>query len=210
MAHASATAAGGPADGPVEEAVGDPETRIRLLDAAIHIASTRGLDKVTYRSVAAQAGLSHSLVRFYFGSGDAMITQALERAAHLDVAEGPIRADSIDEFGSDFMNTVSGERNRAMLQYDYLLRGVRGGVPIERVVAVYDIYIGEVAATLENVGIDDPDGSIAAMILGATDGLILQHAIYGSGERAEAVLDKIRLVLRLLVQAGGQESPTVR
>ncbi|MGP4029877.1 TetR family transcriptional regulator [Actinomadura sp. 3N407] len=57
-------------------------TRNALLDAVIQIAGAKGIEKVTYRSVAAEAGLSHSLVRFYFGSGDAMLTEALECAAY--------------------------------------------------------------------------------------------------------------------------------
>jgi AcrR family transcriptional regulator len=178
-------------------------TRRRLLDAAIHIASTQGLDKVTYRSVGTQAGLSHSLVRFYFGTGDAMVTQALERAAQLDVAQSQIRSESIQEFGAELLRLMAEERNRVMLQYDYLLRALRGRVPIERLVSLYDFYIGEVAATLEQVGIEDADGSTAGLVLAALDGLILQHAVYGSEEHTEAVLDKLRDVLRLLRPPGG-------
>jgi AcrR family transcriptional regulator len=181
--------------------IGDPETRVRLLDSAIHIASTQGLDKVTYRSVGARAGLSHSLVRFYFGTGDSMRTQALERAAQLDAEESHIRADSIEDFGRDFLTVMAGERNRGMLQYDYLIRAVRGGVPVDRVVALYDFYIDEVAGTLDSVGVDDPDGSTAAFVLAAVDGLVLQHAIYDSDERTERILEKIRQVLRLLREA---------
>ncbi|MFT4287522.1 TetR/AcrR family transcriptional regulator [Nocardioides sp.] len=178
--------------------VGDPDTRARLLDAAIHIASTSGLDKVTYRSVAAQAGLSHSLVRFYFGTGDAMIAEALERAAHLDVEESHLGGETLEEFLRDFLPVMGSERNRGMLQYDYLLRAVRGGVPVERVTAIYDFYISEVARTLRALDVPDPDGSIAAVVLAAVDGTILQHAIYGSGDRTERMLERIRDLIRLL------------
>jgi len=175
----------------------DADTRTRLLDAAIHVASTEGLDKVTYRSVAAQAGLSHSLVRFYFGTGTQMLAEALERAAQLDAHESRLHSESIEHFGLDFVDVVSSERTRGMLQYDYLLRAVRGGVPLERVRALYTFYLEEVGATLDNVGIDDEDGSIAALIFAAIDGLILQHAVYESDERTDLVLDRIRDVLRL-------------
>ena len=175
----------------------DADTRTRLLDAAIHVASTEGLDKVTYRSVAAQAGLSHSLVRFYFGTGTQMLAEALERADQLDAHESRLHSESIDQFGLDFVDVVSSERTRGMLQYDYLLRAVRGGVPLDRVQALYTFYLDEVGATLNNVGIND-DGSIAALIFAAIDGLVLQHAVYQSDERTDLVLDRIRDVLRLL------------
>ena len=176
----------------------DSDTRTRLLDAAIHVASTDGLDKVTYRSVAAQAGLSHSLVRFYFGTGSQMIDEALERAAQLDVQEARLNSESIEDFGRDLVNVVSGERSQGMLQYDYLLRAVRGGVPMERVRSLYMFHLDEVRATLDTIGIDDADGSISALVFAAIDGLVLQHAIYQSEERTELVMEKIREVLRLL------------
>jgi hypothetical protein len=126
-----------------------------------------------------------------------MVAEALERAAQLDARESRLRSESIDHFGLDFVEVVSGERTRGMLQYDYLLRAVRGGVPLERVQALYTFYLSEVRATLDNAGIDDHDGSIAALIFSAIDGLILQHAVYQSDERTELVLDRIRDVLRL-------------
>jgi len=184
------------------ERVGESEqaaqTRLRLLDAAIQIASEQGLDKLTYRSVAARAGLSHSLVRFYFGSGEAMITEALERAAELDVSEGHLLVDNVESFSDALVETVSGEGSRGLLQYDYLLRAVRGGVPLERVRGLYDFYIRQVAGTLASIQVDDPEGSIAALVFATIDGLVLQHSIYQSAERTEAVLEQLRSVLRML------------
>lgn len=184
-----------------KEDAGSLATRNRLLDAVIQLATSVGLDKVTYRSVAAEAGLSHGLVRFYFGSREAMITQALERAARLDVAESRITAESIDSFSSEFVATLCQKQSRQLLQYDYLLRAVRGGVPVKDVIALYTFYIDQVSQTLSNVQIaDDKDGSLAALIMAAVDGLVLQHAIYGSPERTELILERLRDVLRLLQQ----------
>lgn len=186
----------------VEAEEGSTPPRIRLLDAVIKIASSYGLDKVTYRSVASEAGLSHGLVRFYFGSKEGMVSQALEHAARLDVAESRIVAESIDSFSSEFVRTVSSEQSRGLLQYDFLLRAVRGGVPAKDVVALYDFYIEQVSETLRNVQIQDEDGSFAALILAAVDGLVLQHSIYGSAERTENILERLRDVLRMLQERG--------
>lgn len=189
---------GAPADGADDSTT---RTRNALLDAVIQIASTRGIEKVTYRSVAAEAGLSHSLVRFYFGSGDRMLTEALERAARLDATEGHLLAEDVESFGSALVESLSGDNARQLLQYDYLLRAVRGGIPVERVVALYDYYQRQIGGTLDNLDIDDRDGSIAALILATLDGLVLQHSIYGSDERTEAVLERLRDVIRTLRQA---------
>ncbi|MFJ9587968.1 TetR/AcrR family transcriptional regulator [Streptomyces acidicola] len=191
------------ADDEQRDSGGDDQTtltRNRLLDAAIQIANEQGIDKVTYRSVAARAGLSHSLVRFYFGSGDTMITMALERAAELDATESHMLADDVESFSDALVRVVSGEGSRGLLQYDYLLRAVRGGVPLRRVRALYDFYLKQIAGTLDNLRIDDPDGSIGAMVFATLDGLVLQHSIYESDDRTEAVLEQLRSVLRLLQQ----------
>lgn len=177
-------------------------TRARLLDAVMEIASADGLDKVTYRSVGAKAGHSHSLVRFYFGYKDAMILNALERAAELDAAETRMVADDLESFNADFIRGNSGSRPRSQLQYDYLLRAVRGRVPLERVRRVYEIYISQVEATLSNAGIGDDDGMIAATVLATLDGIMLQHMVYESPERTEAMLEKVRHMLRLLRSDG--------
>lgn len=186
-----------------DRAARNAETRDRLLDGVIAIASARGLDKVTSRAVGEETGLSHSLVRFYFGSVEEMITAALERAARLDVAEGPLSAESLEDFGSHVVDTISTNNARNMLQYDYLLRAVRGGVPVERVIQLYDFYQSQVAATLANVDVEDPDGTTAALIFAALDGLVLQHAIYQSADRTNLILQRLRDLIRLLQVTDG-------
>lgn len=193
-----------PRDGQVVSEEGD--TRRRLLDAAIEIASTEGLDKVTYRSVARKVGLSHSLVRFYFGTGDAMRGEALETWAKMDIDDSQIRATTIEEFGAEIMQLMTGDRARAMLQFDYLLRSVDGTYPIESMQRVYDLYIGGVSQTLADLEINDPQGATAALVFAAIDGLILQHAVYGSDERTEQSMDQLRRILRLLRSAGPGET----
>ncbi|MET0418035.1 MAG: TetR family transcriptional regulator [Actinoplanes sp.] len=174
---------------------GRASTRELLLDAAIHIAGTQGPDKVTYRSVGAQAGLSHSLVRFYFGTREALLSQAFERAARRDAAEAGLLADDVDAFAAGLVRTISDRPDRQLIQYDYLLRAARGGGPLAPVTELYDYYIEQVAGTLANLGVDDPDGSLAALVFAALDGLVLQHSIYRSPERTERVLDELRRLL---------------
>ncbi|WP_448617029.1 hypothetical protein [Modestobacter sp. URMC 112] len=48
------------------------------------------------------------------------------------------------------------------------------------------------------VGMADPNGAISRLVFAALDGLVLQHSIYRSVERTEAVLDRLCDVLRLL------------
>jgi AcrR family transcriptional regulator len=180
---------------PRQTDAGKASTRALLLDAAIHIAGTQGPDKITYRSVGAQAGMSHSLVRFYFGTREALVSQAFERAARRDAAEAGLLAPDVQSFAAGLVRTISDVPDRQLIQYDYLLRAVRGGGPLEPVTELYDYYIEQVAGTLANLGIDDPDQTLATLIFAALDGLVLQHSIYRSPERTERVLAELRRIL---------------
>jgi AcrR family transcriptional regulator len=173
-------------------------TRELLLDAAIHIAGTQGPDKVTYRSVGTQAGMSHSLVRFYFGSRETLLTEAFERAARRDVAEAGLRAADVRSFAAGLVRTITEDPDRQLIQYDFLLRAVRGGGPLAPVIELYGYYMEQIAGTLANLGIDDADGALAALVFAALDGLTLQHSIYRSPERAEKILDELRRILDFL------------
>ncbi|MCO8277516.1 TetR family transcriptional regulator [Actinoplanes sp. TRM 88003] len=179
---------------------GRASTREQLLDAAIHIAGSLGPDKVTYRSVGAQAGMSHSLVRFYFGTREALLSQAFERAARRDAAEAGLFARDLESFAAGLVRTISEGPDRQLIQYDYLLRAVRGGGPLGPVTELYDYYIDQVAGTLAGLGIDDPDGTLATLVFAALDGLVLQHAIYRRGERTEQALAELRRVLATRVK----------
>jgi AcrR family transcriptional regulator len=53
------------------------EGREALLKAVVAVMARSGLRNVTYRAVAAEAGVTHGLVRHHFGSRDALIEQAL-------------------------------------------------------------------------------------------------------------------------------------
>ena len=65
----------------------DPEERRRLIaDALMRVAADQGLESVSLRHVAAQAGVSAGMVQHYFSSRDEMMTFALavvrERSQH--------------------------------------------------------------------------------------------------------------------------------
>jgi len=52
--------------------------REQILCAAFEVAAKAGIGGVTIRAVAAEAGLSHSLVLFYFGRKDRLVSELLE------------------------------------------------------------------------------------------------------------------------------------
>jgi AcrR family transcriptional regulator len=70
---------------PVPKRVDHDERRRQLTDALLRIAGTRGLQAVTMREVAAEAGVSLRLVQYYFTDKQTLLDAGLaELAARLD------------------------------------------------------------------------------------------------------------------------------
>ena len=172
--------------------------RERLLDAAIHIAGREGLAAVTYRAVAARAGVAHGLVRHHFGTREQLLAEAFRRAAAQDSDAVLLRATTVDEFASTFVESFNASWERPVLQFDETTQAIRGALPIDHIRQQYEGYIDEVRLTFDALGIDDPDGSTAALVFAALDGLVLQHLIFRDDARTERVLDALRDVLTRL------------
>ncbi|MEY8038439.1 TetR/AcrR family transcriptional regulator [Saccharopolyspora cebuensis] len=63
-----------------------PARRERIARAAIDVVAERGLDKLTHRAVAAQAGVPLGSTTYYFRTLDDLLAMALRQAAADDVA----------------------------------------------------------------------------------------------------------------------------
>jgi AcrR family transcriptional regulator len=79
----------------------EEERREQILQAAYHVALRAGVDGVTVRAVAAEAGLSHGLVLFHFGRKGQLVAALLDRVlsttALLTVSEDlPVHSDAPD------------------------------------------------------------------------------------------------------------------
>lgn len=59
--------------------MGDDDRRDQILTAAERVATFEGLDKLTMRSAAAEAGVSLRLVQYYFGSKSSLLEAVLTR-----------------------------------------------------------------------------------------------------------------------------------
>jgi AcrR family transcriptional regulator len=70
-----------PPAAPQDDATED--SRRKLIDAAIRLFSTHGLDGVTVRNIADEAGISFGLIRYHFGSKEGLYRACIERYGKL-------------------------------------------------------------------------------------------------------------------------------
>jgi AcrR family transcriptional regulator len=85
--------------------------RRALLDATVRVVARKGLRGLTYREVAAEAGVTYGLVHHHFGSRDALVQESLKHAVResLSVSFLHERIESIEQFGRVLTISPSGE-----------------------------------------------------------------------------------------------------
>ena len=173
--------------------------RQALLEAAIRVVAQQGLRGLTYRTVAAEAGVSHGSVRYHFGDWAAMVEAALALAVERSI-EGA-RLDSDPRFGSDvadqfagfaaaLVHAVSADPETQSFQYELALEARRRPELLPMMERVYDSYRIAVGAALRHHQLDDP--GMADAVAAALDGLVFQQILFGDATRTERALGALR------------------
>jgi TetR/AcrR family transcriptional regulator, transcriptional repressor of bet genes len=112
---------------------GEEERKEQILAAAFEVATREGLERLTIRRVAAEAGLSHGLVHFHFESKArlllAVLDRLFDRTAAFDVGPEILRIDSpLDRLLAllrQEMARLTHDRASIHLFFDFWLMGTR-------------------------------------------------------------------------------------
>ncbi len=111
----------------------EAERRAQILAAAYEIAAGDGLDRLTVRRVAAEAGLSHGLVHFHFRTKAALLLAlldwTLERTPEYTLAPAVLRTDAPTDrllaLLHQEITRLTSDRQRVHLFFDFWLIGTR-------------------------------------------------------------------------------------
>ena len=93
-------------------AISRGEGRDALCEALARIVARDGLDGVTFRSVAAEAGVTHGLASYHFKNRETMIVEALTWAVHESIQRGSLGEDvaTLAEFAATSRRTRRASR----------------------------------------------------------------------------------------------------
>jgi AcrR family transcriptional regulator len=179
-----------------ERTVSRGEGRDALCEALVRIVARDGLDGVTFRSVANEAGVTHGLASYHFGNRETMIEEALTWAVRESIQRGRLGIDAatLEQFAADVPALMADLPQDAVFQFELALEAQRRPELLAQVRATYDEYIVEVRATLTRLGIAD-DEPLARLAFAAIDGLSLQQLIYRDPAATEAALARLRTIL---------------
>jgi AcrR family transcriptional regulator len=171
------------------------EGREALLVAAIHVVARSGLRKLTYRSVADEAGVTHGLVAHHFGSRDALLAEALQYALNLSVDTSSIRPGSgeLGEFAATLADLVSTDPDLQAFQFELVLESRRRPELRPHAEAIYAYYRSTVRESLESFGIHDDD--LADLVFAALDGLAFQQVAFDTKDQTARLTRTLRGIL---------------
>jgi TetR/AcrR family transcriptional regulator, regulator of biofilm formation and stress response len=175
--------------------------RRALLDASVRVVARKGLRGLTYREVAAEAGVTYGLVSHHFGSRDALIQESLEHAFRESLAVSflhePIAG--VDEFGRGLPEAVDSLPDHQVFEYEIGLEARRRPEMLAELRAVYDEYVTLVERQLRAIGVDR-ERTFARLIFATLDGLVLQQLFFGRTEETRQSLEELRTMLRMLAE----------
>ena len=111
----------------------EDERREQILQAAVAVAGQEGVEGLTVRAVAAEAGVSHALVLFYFGRKERLVLELLDWAMattavlHVseDVAQFPYARDRLHALLQQEMARLSHQPRQTRLFLEFWAMGAR-------------------------------------------------------------------------------------
>lgn len=171
--------------------------RRALLEAAIRVVSKEGLRGLTFRAVAAEAGVTHGLVNHHFGSRNALIEEALALSIDESISFSSLQPGTGDpkDFASALPETVAADPDTHAFQYEILLEARRRGKLMPYAQRMEEKYEETAARELELMGFGD-DPVMAQLIYAALDGLVLRQVVFGDPESTRASIQRLKDMLQ--------------
>ncbi|CAH0270935.1 HTH-type transcriptional repressor Rv3405c [Arthrobacter sp. Bi83] len=183
--------------------------REALLAAVIDVVAEKGLRGVTYRSVAARAGVNHALVTHHFGSLEGLLAATMEWAVQRSIRETGLAgiADFDDDFADSLIASVSAEPELQLFQFEMILESRRNPQIRSMVERLYENYVSTVEEALSKRGLDT-SGEASLAIFAALDGLMLQFLTISNPTKIRSAVAQVgQLVAGLRESSNGNDDP---
>lgn len=177
----------------------DAAGRTALLRATIVVVGAGGLRALTYRAVAAEAGVSHGLVRHHFGTRDQLVAEAMEFAIGESLAGSNMvqEIDSVAEFAAGIESLAARESEMQSFQYELLLESRRRPELHHLAERHYRAYRDAIETQLGSLGVHDAE--FVDLVWFALDGIVFKQLV-APGDAAPAM----RRVRALIERAAGE------
>ena len=165
-----------------------------------------GFAGLTYRAVAAEAGVTHGLVSYHFGSLEAMISEALALAADEAIRDSRMSVSSgeVSAFADRVSTLVSEHPDAQTYQFELTFEARRRPELASQVRALYENYYRVTERSLVELGIER-DEALTRLVFAALDGLVLQQLIFGDADATDASIERLHELLATLAKSSRLE-----
>jgi AcrR family transcriptional regulator len=182
--------------------VGYGEGRDALVQAAIRVVAQQGLSGLSYRTLAAEAGMTHGSIRHHFASIGAVVAAALESTFDATSGVSPVPTEPAEVF-SNLVEEVLKHPDISAFQFEVLL-AARHSPELARVAErLYEAYRRRIRDDLAGLGVADEDGMVE-LVLAAVDGIVFQLVI-SDGREWERAQHQLAVLRRVLAAASRPE-----
>ncbi|MEU1516411.1 TetR family transcriptional regulator [Streptomyces sp. NPDC005811] len=194
-----ATTTGGDGAAGPDTRPGYGEGRDALLTAAVRVVARDGLRKLTYRAVAAEAGVTHGLVAHHFGSRDTLLEEALRWCVTRSIETSSLVPASgrLEDFAATLADFIADDPDLQAFQYELKLESNRRPELRRHVDMLYDAYRD---AVREALACFDVPQEMTEIVFAALDGLVFHQVTSDGPARTEEGVAALR---RLLAAAAG-------
>ncbi|WP_166983191.1 TetR/AcrR family transcriptional regulator [Paramicrobacterium fandaimingii] len=167
-----------------------------LIRAAIRAVAAGGLRRLTYRSVAAEAGVAHGLVVHHFGSIENLLHEALRFAATESLALSSFYppVDTVAEFAEGLAELVEKDAAVQAFQYELVLESRRNPELVPEIEAYHAQYRAAIHTQLHHFGLNDE--ALTDLVWASLDGIVFQQTALGHTDTSRASLERLRAMLR--------------
>lgn len=177
----------------------------------MRVVARDGLDAVTFRSVAAEAGVTHGLASYHFRNRETMLQEALRWATRRGIERSSIDSavDDVDRFAARLAALVQADPDgQSFQQQAHYWAGRRPALRPE-VEQLRAAYLETVRGSLRRLEVGD-DEALARLVLAALDGLVFQQLFFDDPDVTEAAVGRLQDVLRLVRRHGLPDAPAGR
>lgn len=172
--------------------------RAALIKAAIALVAESGLSRLTYRSLAAEAGVTHGSVQHHFESIESVLEAALQTC--LDISLEPLQARTTPKHYIDtLLESVKINPDVHAFQYQLILESKRRPSLRPHVRRLYAAYWESTERSLRAMGVVS-DHQLVRAVFAAGEGIIFQLVALGADDPG-GVTDAIAGLRRLLDDA---------
>lgn len=160
--------------------------REALLAAVVEIVGEFGLAGMSYRKVAARAGVANTLITHHFGTREVLLEAALVWATErtLDLVDMAAEGTYGKAFARNFVSMIDAHPHLQFFQYEMLLAARQQSELRIGIEGLYDRYMMVMGQGFARRGFEQPE-LLARVIFAATDGLVMQQLSFGKKAEIE-------------------------